>query len=296
MSSASTDSGLHRRRRRIDPLTLLVVLIALLCVAAGVTVWVRAGTADPAAAANGPDQSVAVPGHSGSAQAPDEAYQPAILPDTVDPSKWTQTGGDEFNGSKIDNTKWIQYTGTNDSTGENWTPSLCSESGGMLTLQGVAGPDGKLCGMAWLKDQTYGRWIIRARMLKPANPQFALVSLLWPENDSSWPAAGEVDYAEEYDPNRAYIQGWLHYGKHDSQLYTGRIPVDTSQWHTYGVEWEPGHVSFFIDNVVTWETTETRAIPTGPMHQTLQLNLNREYKEVDVPSVMQVDWLHIYAP
>lgn len=295
MSSSTDPVG---RRRRIDPLTLLVVLIALLSIVAGVTVWVQTSNTEQTADASASEQPVNPPGHSvpPAAQAPDAGSQPAILPETVDPSKWTQTGGDEFDGNSINNAKWIQYTGTNDSTGENWTPSLCSVADGVLNLRGEAGRAGKLCGMSWLKNQTYGRWIIRARMPKPGNPQFALVSLLWPEDDSSWPQAGEVDYAEEYDANRAFIQGWLHYGEHDSQLYTGKIPVDTSQWHTYGVEWEPDHVTFFIDNVVTFKTTETRAIPTGPMHQTLQLNLNREYKEVDVPSLLQVDWLHIYAP
>lgn len=270
-------------------LALAVAVITLLAVATGVTLWVKTATAESAS------QAAAGPRTSDSETATGD--QPTNSPrEVVDPTQWKQLGGDEFNGSALDTRKWVAYTGVTEHTGENWTPSLCGVAGGELTLAGQPGPGGNLCGVAWLKDQTYGRWLVRARMPKPANPQFALVSLLWPHDDSAWPAAGEIDYAEEYDPQRSNIQGWLHYGKHDSQLYVGKIPVDTTQWHTYGVEWEPDHVSYLIDNQVVWRTTDAEAIPTGPMHQTLQLNLNREYQEVPVTTVMQVDWLHIYAP
>lgn len=277
-------------------LALVAAVIVLLAVCSGITAWVRTAIAD---SADGPPRGGPVTWANGSDRSPTRSPASTTQsgpPEMLDPSAWKQVAGDEFDGSKLNTSKWVVYSGVTQHTGEAWTPSLCSVSDGMLTLSGLPGPGGQLCGVAWLKDQVYGRWLVRARMPKPANPQFALVCLLWPHDDSKWPAAGEVDYAEEYDPDRANLQGWLHYGERDSQLYVGKIPVDTTQWHTYGVEWEPDHMSFLIDNRVVWKTTNRAAIPTGPMHQTLQLNLNREYPEVPVTTIMQVDWVHIFAP
>lgn len=290
----------HRRLRGWRGLALAIAVVAILALCTGITVWVRAASTGRAAGAipTSPPRATA-PGHGPptGTDAPDGPLSATVgQPEILDPTKWTQTAGDEFDGSAVNSKKWVVYSGTNDRTGEAWTPSLCTVSDGLLTLRGQPGPAGRLCGIAWLKDQVYGRWLVRARMPFPANPQFALVCLLWPHDDSAWPAAGEVDYAEEYDSQRQSLEGFLHYGAHDSQLYIGKIPVDTSQWHTYGVEWEPDHVSFMIDDRVVWKTTATMAIPRGPMHQTLQLNLNREYPELPVTTVMQVDWVHIYAP
>lgn len=292
----------HRPLRGWRGLALAVAVVALLALCTGITVWVRttsAGWAVGVAPESRPPATAGGPGASAptGTDAPDGPLSAlAGQPEVLDPTKWTQTAGDEFDGSAVNPKKWVVYSGTNDRTGEAWTPSLCTVSDGLLTLRGEPGPAGRLCGLAWLKDQVYGRWLVHARMPFPANPQFALVCLLWPHDDASWPAAGEVDYAEEYDPQRRSLQGFLHYGARDSQLYIGKIPVDTTQWHTYGVEWEPDHVSFLIDNRVVWKTTAPLAIPRGPMHQTLQLNLNREYPEVPVTTEMQVDWVHIYAP
>ena len=42
-----------------------------------------------------------------------------------------------------------------------------------------------------------------------------------------------------------------------------RLPLDTSQWHSYGIHWHTDAVQFFVDDIVIFETPVAPHIPLG---------------------------------
>lgn len=208
---------------------------------------------------------------------------------------WQRIDGDEFDGTKVDSKKWFVYQGFDEASNTTWSSKQCTVTGGVLTLTGARDSVGTTCGLAWQGDRVYGRWEVRARFPAPAAIAYDPVFLLWPENDDK-AAVGEIDFAEEYDPNRQYIESWLH-GPGDRQVAYERKYVDLTQWHNFAVEWQAGHITCYLD-AVPWVGYDNPAfVPPQPMHLVLQQNFVPRTK-ADVPpmkSTVEVDWVRIYG-
>lgn len=208
---------------------------------------------------------------------------------------WQLIGGDEFDGKKIDTEKWSVYDGFDAASNTTWSEDNCTVSAGVITLTGSADSAGTTCGLAWQGgDQVYGRWEVRARFPAPAAIAYDPVFLLWPQNDDK-AAVGEIDFAEEYDPGRQYIESWLH-GPRDTQVAYERKYIDLTRWHNFAVEWQAGHITCYLDGV-PWVGYDNPAfIPSQPMHLVLQQNFVPRTK-ADVPpirSTVDIDWVRIY--
>ncbi|HET6500226.1 MAG TPA: glycoside hydrolase family 16 protein [Amycolatopsis sp.] len=207
---------------------------------------------------------------------------------------WQRIGGDEFDGTTVDPVNWAIYNGHDAASNTTWSAKQCTVSNGVLTLTGAPDAAGTTCGMAWQQDRTYGRWEVRARFPAPASAAYDPVFLLWPQNDDK-ARVGEIDFAEEYDPNRQYIESWLH-GPGNTQVDYQRKYVDLTQWHDFAVEWEPGHITCYLDGVPWVGYADPRFIPAKPMHLVLQQNFV-PHTRADVPparSTVEIDWVRIY--
>lgn len=258
----------------------VIVACLVLAVAAGVAVVVTSHRfSDARNAASGSDPTVLAPPKS------DEAAKNF---------GWQLIGGDEFSGTKIDTGKWAVYDGDDAASQTSWRADNCTVSGGVLTLTGSPDTAGTTCGLAWQTDQVYGRWEVRARFPAPAAIAYDPVFLLWPQNDDK-AGVGEIDFAEEYDPNRQYIESWLH-GPGDVQVAYERKYVDLTQWHNFAVEWQASHITCYLDGVAWVGYSNPAFIPSKPMHLVLQQNFVPRTK-ADVPpikSTVDVDWVRIY--
>jgi licheninase len=202
---------------------------------------------------------------------------------------WSLVTSDDFAGTALDPAAWATYDGTSASSGEHWSSAQCTVADGVLTL--TASSKG-LCGVTGLTDSTYGRFELRAKFSAPADPNLDPVFLLWPELDSSWPAAGEIDAVEDYDPARQSLQSWNHYASAsdaNESDYAGTYRVDMTQWHTYAIDWERGSITLYVDNI-PWHTY-TSHVPSGPMHPVVQIDANGP---ITGTASVQVDWFHTY--
>jgi hypothetical protein len=163
------------------------VIIALVCVAlvVGVVVAVRATAArfDVSDAQTAPAAGTGPP--SAVLEKPSTGQAGLDL-------GWQQTDGDEFDGKKIDTSRWRVYDGFNTSSKETLSSKQCSLSAGVLTITGLANAAGTTCGLAWLSNRTFGRWELRARFSAPADHDFNPVFLLWPAADDDWQQTGEI--------------------------------------------------------------------------------------------------------
>ncbi|TVT21427.1 glycoside hydrolase family 16 protein [Amycolatopsis rhizosphaerae] len=205
---------------------------------------------------------------------------------------WQRVGGDEFDGTKVDTTRWEVYDGTN-SRNETWSPKQCAVKDGLLTITGLSDRAGTTCGIAWKQDRTYGRWEVRARMPAPADPGYAPIFLLWGDA-GNYPHAGEIDFAEEYDPARQYIESWLHGPGNTEGGYFKSKPVDLTQWHNFAVEWEPDRITLYLDGVVWGVYDDPKFIPRTPMHVTLQQNYTPKGPGLPLKSSVEIDWMRMY--
>ncbi|MGH3512293.1 MAG: glycoside hydrolase family 16 protein [Pseudonocardiaceae bacterium] len=210
---------------------------------------------------------------------------------------WHLTHRDEFAGTCIDARHWVLYNGPGSGGVGLRRPSAISVSGGELRITARGAVSG---GMAWVGPATtYGRWEVRMR----ADPGvgYSAVSLLWPDSDR-WPADGEVDFAEITAPSRDRNNFTVHWGTDNSQD-SATLMGDFSQWHDYAVEWEPDHLTMFVDGVPVYNTTDSAAIPHAPMHLALQQDVLGDDEGNPLPSVnsnpaevtMHVDWARMYG-
>jgi beta-glucanase (GH16 family) len=208
---------------------------------------------------------------------------------------WRRIDGDEFDGSAVDTKNWNVYDGYNKTAKMTWSAKQCAVRNGLLTLIGAPDTAGTTCGLAWRENQTYGRWEVRARFPAPAAIAYDPVFLLWPQDDANWTSVGEIDFAEEYDPNRQYIESWMH-GPGNVQAGYWRKYVDLTTWHNFAVEWQADHITCYIDGVAWLSLTDKKNVPQKPMHLVLQQNFVPR-TPADVPpirSTVEIDWVHIY--
>lgn len=181
------------------------------------------------------------------------------------PSQW-----DNFDGTRINNKEWYVYDAP--SNAQSRTPSQVQVNNGMLNLVGVYDSKTKLHtsgGTSWnLGRAKYGKWEIRMR--SDAGAGFSPTALLWPDTEV-WPRDGEIDIFEAGPwPDRKMAIAGVHNGVPKVARHQG-YSADFTQWHTFGVEWAPTKLTFFLDGKVIHTETDKRYIPSGSsMHIALQ--------------------------
>ncbi|WP_219412944.1 glycoside hydrolase family 16 protein [Pseudonocardia nigra] len=240
-----------------------------------------------------------------SAPRPREAAEPAPVPvaaaapleeppPPVDP-QWRPVGGDEFNAPALDTAAWNLY----DSVGGFGTgyrkPEAISQSDGTLKITAKGDVSG---GMGHEFGQLYGRWEFRART--DAGRGFGSAILLWPDSEQ-WPEDGELDIMEVPGENRDLAHFVVHWGA-ENHVHGTAVPGDYTQWHTFAVEWLPDRITWYVDGAKQYENTDKVAIPTTPMHLTIQLDQGPkanwiEARDETTPEEvrLEVDWVRIYA-
>ncbi|OOB78709.1 MAG: hypothetical protein BEN18_06555 [Epulopiscium sp. Nuni2H_MBin001] len=192
--------------------------------------------------------------------------------------KWNLVWEDEFNS--IDETKWQfqigtsadggpEYWGNNEQqyyTKENSTISADGElvisalsenmgdrtytSSRLWTNPAVA--EGEFEGFS----ATYGKF--EARISLPAGdglwPAFWLLPVDSPYG--GWAAGGEIDIMEARGRVPGEVDGTIHYGgPWPNNVYSGgsyhfEDGTDITDYHTYAVEWLPGEINWYVDDVL----------------------------------------------
>jgi beta-glucanase (GH16 family) len=187
---------------------------------------------------------------------------------------WRQTFSDNFSGNRLDTSKWIAYWGRpGGDTAGWWDPSHVVVSGCMATLRNYVDPAtrpgvyttggiGTYC-----CSQPYGKWLIRMRADK--GDGIGLAALLWPKANV-WPP--EIDFYEDSGGARTSTSATVHYGPSGNDCcWTQKTLAnnDFSQWHTVGVEWTPGQLTYTIDGTV-WASVSNPSLPSIPMWLSIQ--------------------------
>ncbi|MDD8016844.1 MAG: glycoside hydrolase family 16 protein [Bacteroidota bacterium] len=234
---------------------------------------------------------------------------------------WTLVWNDEFDGPSIDPTKWGYETG-----GSGWGNNELEyytdrkensfiENGSLVIQALKENYSGKSYTSArmvtkYRGDWLYGRFEIRAKLPYGVGTWPAIWMLPTDWAYGGWPASGEVDIMEHvgYDPN--VIHGSTHCQKYYFKIGTQKTATikETnvfSEFHTYGVEWFPEKIDFFVDSVKYFSSTnDSTGWEAWPFDKRFHLLLNIAIggdwggaKGVDnsiFPQRMYIDYVRVY--
>ena len=211
--------------------------------------------------------------------------------------EWKLVWNDEFDGDRIDPSKWAFDIGNGffDYEHQQWIPGWGNEELQYYTHEpeNVFVKDSLLtiralkeslhgCGYtsARLKTRTrdgtplfnklYGKFEFRAKV--PWGKGLWPALWLLPQEDryGGWAASGEIDVMEIVGEKPHEVLSSLHFGSSypKRSLITHVHPLPggstVADWHVYMVEWEPGEIRFYVDGVHTtthdhwWSCSKTR--------------------------------------
>lgn len=241
---------------------------------------------------------------------------------------YTLTWSDEFNdpdGTPPNPAYWnydIGGSGWGNQELEYYTnsPANAQQKGGYLVI--TATPDGASNYQCWygtcqytsarlttqgIFSQAYGRFETRAQMpfgqgLWPA------IWMLGSNIDTvSWPACGEIDFLETIGSDMTNNHGSLHAPNYNpSATYTlpGGATYDQA-FHTFAVEWDPGEVRFYVDDVL-YETQDQSGVGGGtwefnqPFFFIMNVAVGGNWpgspdSTSTFPQTLKVDWIRAYS-
>lgn len=211
---------------------------------------------------------------------------------------WRPVSGDEFNAGSLNTKKWLRYDSVGGFGNGFRRPEAISQSDGTLKITAKGDVSG---GMAHSAGRLHGRWEFRART--DAGRGFGSAILLWPDSEK-WPRDGEIDIMEVPFETRDLAHFVVHWGPDGvDRVHGGSVPGDYTTWHTFVVEWLPDRITWYVDGVKKYETTDVAQIPTKPMHLAIQLDQGPMKDWIKAPDAttpaeinLEVDWVRVYAP
>jgi beta-glucanase (GH16 family) len=269
------------------------------CALLGAVAVLVAGCAGPAAAPDEPHLFEALPEPS-----PPPTSVPAPLIDDARASdtrhagaagkEWRLVFSDDFDAPRLDPAVWNRYHSVGGFGNGLRRPEAITVEDGKLRITARGNVSG---GMNLERSQTYGRWEFRARTDKGRGRGSAI--LLWPDSLDK-EADGELDMMEVPREDRSQAHFVIHYSA-QNKLAGTKVSGDFSQWHTFAMDWLPNRITWYVDGVKQFETTDRNVIPTSSMHLAIQLDMGpfEEWILAPVETTpaevsLEVDWVRVY--
>ncbi|GAA0903305.1 glycoside hydrolase family 16 protein [Pseudonocardia zijingensis] len=209
---------------------------------------------------------------------------------------WRLVFSDDFDGTRLDPAVWNRYNSVGGFGNGFRRPEAITVEDGKLRITARGNVSG---GMNHERSQTYGRWEFRARTDKGRGRGSAI--LLWPDSLDK-EADGELDMMEVPREDRSQAHFVIHFSA-QNKLAGNKVSGDFSRWHTFAMDWLPNRITWYVDGVKQFETTDRNVIPTGSMHLAMQLDMGPYEEWILAPDEttpaevsLEVDWVRVYAP
>jgi len=153
-------------------------------------------------------------------------------------------------------------------------------------------------GAAGRRTFKYGYFDVRMRWATNPNGNWANFWLLSEDvanvpYSGSWPAYCEIDGVEAYDGGyQSTVHDWL--GKNQdtsfSRLHAFRTSgYDPEQWHTYGILWRPGKISFYFDEQLAYTVVSPAVCDASKMMINFGAARHGKYR-----AVADFDWVRVW--
>jgi beta-glucanase (GH16 family) len=221
-----------------------------------------------------------------------------------DPTHWSLTFNDEFDGSALNTTKWKldQLNGSNGELQEYMNDNSHNNyvvQNGYLNItarkeyyQGKNYTSGAINTQGRFA-QAYGFYEMRARVPKGVGfwPAFWLLP-----NPTGWPPETDILEYLGRQPSTAYMI--LHWSGGQSQTYYNG-PDFSADYHTYGLDWEKDKMVWYIDGVERKRFTDTTKIPNMAMYLIANLAVGGTWpysptSTTPFPSVYSIDYIRVW--
>lgn len=232
---------------------------------------------------------------------------------------------DEFSGTSLDETRWEPMIGDGCDIG------LCGWGNGELQWYKAenATVSGGTLKITAKKERVRSRQYTSARLRTAnrggewTNGRFAArIRLpagagLWPafwllptDPAVGWPMSGEIDVMESRGQGPQVVGGTIHFGdpwpenRFTGRSYLNRFGPWSDGFHVYAVEWEPGEMRWYVDDVLYSRKTPAdlrgRPWPFEDYAYHLLLNLavggtfGATVDDSIFPVTMEVDWARVW--
>lgn len=219
--------------------------------------------------------------------------------------QWNLTFNDNFNS--IDPNTWTNgeyYWDGNAGTQATFVPSAATTSNGILSLtatrqattanngttmpysSGLLTTDGIQGETPVGFDFTYGYVETRAEMA----PGYGTWSAFW-MLPVSHQDDYEIDLFENLGKNPTTFQGFDHDWPNFGTSAIKQMPFDlTSGYHTYGLDWEPNSVTWYVDGQVVKTYTNKYIVPSQAMYFIMNLDMGGWAGDVNSSSPQTTSW------
>ena len=252
---------------------------------------------------------------------PTPTPEPTPVPDptgTISPppvaGEWNMVFNDEFDGATLDPVwhpaqYWdVNYTVVGGGELQVYDRSAVTVSGGMLHLTAR-------------REEKYGMDYVSGLVQTGGNdttsdePKFNFlygymeVRAKIPTGQGIWPAVwmmpasyndgnGELDVLEVIGSEPGVANFSLHRdGRHNTDTWTG--PDFGAGFHTFGVDWRPDHVSWYVDGVERGRMTDPALICPEAMYPILNVAVGGDWPgapddTTPFPATMDVDYIRVW--
>lgn len=235
--------------------------------------------------------------------------------------EWNLIWCDEFDGSKLDETKWARcLRGPSDwNNTMSDAPDLLMVTNSVLQLRGVANKDTAKDPSPYLTAGVtskgkfsfkHGKAEIKARF-KSARGAWPALWMLGAEG--AWPSNGEIDIMEHLNfDDKVYQTVHSEYtvkkDKTNTPQKSSTAKIDRDGWNTYGCEWNSERIVMSVNGV------QTHTYPRMPEKGAEQWPFDREFyfifsmqvggkwvngsgptEPADYPAWMEIDWVRVYC-
>ncbi len=261
----------------------------------------------------GPEAKTAVPALKGLLKDKDENIRCAadealakievVLPTAPNGKTWKLVWHDEFDGAKLDETKWdVPEYKRRDGY---WSRKSISLDGKGHLVMSVLKDGGKfLDGCVRTKgkfEHSFGYYVARVQLQK----QPGHWSAFWIMGDgvgkvSSGGRDGtEIDIYEKpwLDDRVQQTLHWDGYGKdHKTEGHVAKVPGVMDGWHTFGLWWKPDEYVFYVDGRETWRT-KASGVCQVPEYIKLSDEIGNwagDIKTATLPDAFLVDYVRVY--
>ncbi|WP_139905332.1 cell wall-binding repeat-containing protein [Clostridium thermarum] len=264
---------------------------------------------------------------------------------------WTMVWNDEFDGNGLDLTKWkydvgnwgvtddgYPYQGWGNNEKQNYKEgenNITVKDGELIitakkeeSYDQYGGPYEYTSGKIKTKglfEKRYGKFEIKAKLPAGKGLWPAIWMLPAKEEYGGWAASGEIDIMEAWGSRTDAVRATLHYGKvtpnnvnsgknsdQDEEFKAKYPDFDTTEYHVYSLEWEPGEFRWYIDGqmyhkINDWysigENQPDKFAYPAPFDKPYYLMLNLAVggnwdgdpdAETPFPSSMVVDYVRVY--
>jgi beta-glucanase (GH16 family) len=241
-----------------------------------------------------------------SSPAPSDAAELKPTLPAAQQTGWTLTFHDEFEGDRLDTTKWVDqyWHGRTHSNNEQqfYAPDGYEVAEGRLRFKGEKR---RMGGMPYTSGmitslghfhQQYGLFEIRAKFPKGKGfwPAFWLLPIT-----KEWPP--EIDILEilGHETNKVYFtthwQDAAEQHKSEGTHWTG--PDFAADYHVFSAEWKPGEVIWYVDGVQ--RARSTADIPAEPMYLIANLAVGGDWPgnpdaSTRFPGFMDIDYIRVF--